>query len=491
MRAPDGSTVLSDFTYQYNAVGDITNWVQTQGSGNPPQNAAYSYDGSDRLTGVDLAAPVTGVPSVTSYVYDNADNRLSEQRDALVMQGTFNSLNQLIGLGGGGILPIQGTVSKPANVAVNGKASTLNTNSSPAIFSYNLPVTPGTNSISITALDGSGNASTNNYQVVVAAGDASSYNYDADGNCLSDGTRSYQWDALNRLTQITQGSNTYAFAYDGQSRRISETDNGTLAKQWVWVGSQMAEEQDGSNNVTKRFYSQGEQQSGTAYYYTRDHLESVREMTDSSGNIVSRLSYDPYGRAMVISGTNLPSFQYTGDYTHQPSGLNLTKYRAYDPNTERWLSRDPLKDAEMSEGPNLYVYVTDEPISLVDPSGLGAMWSTITKHPDTGYGFNIFNPFTDARNGLHQLLKYGSPKSMFPAAKAATASTLIWTNPCGTGNKILAIHIVTKPDTHSGGERIDGNNAAIEISSTFALTDYMSTAIKKTTAYFDCECVSK
>ena len=52
----------------------------------------------------------------------------------------------------------------------------------------------------------------------------------------------------------------------------------------------------------------------TAYYYTRDHLGSVREMLNSSGAIVARYSYDPYGRATLVSGTNLATKQYAGDY---------------------------------------------------------------------------------------------------------------------------------------------------------------------------------
>src|SRR6266571_4556530 len=78
------------------------------------------------------------------------------------------------------------------------------------------------------------------------------------------------------------------------------------------------------------------------YYYFRDHLGSVREMCDSSGNIVSRLSYDPYGRVTVVSGANLPTKQYANYYAHAASGLNLTKYRAFDSNTGRWLSCDPI-----------------------------------------------------------------------------------------------------------------------------------------------------
>src|SRR5271154_2654162 len=104
----------------------------------------------------------------------------------------------------------------------------------------------------------------------------------------------------------------------------------------------MAEERNASNVVTKRFYPQGEQISGTSYYYTRDHLGSVREMTNSSGTIEARYDYDPYGRVTTITGTIPSDFQYAGYYEHATSGLNLTLYRAYDPNTARWLSRDPL-----------------------------------------------------------------------------------------------------------------------------------------------------
>ena len=70
-----------------------------------------------------------------------------------------------------------------------------------------------------------------------------------------------------------------------------------------------------------------------AYYYTSDHLGSTREMVDGSGTIVARYSYDAYGNTTLVSGTDMATFQYTGDYHHAASGLNLTLFRAYDPNT--------------------------------------------------------------------------------------------------------------------------------------------------------------
>src|SRR5262249_43522620 len=137
------------------------------------------------------------------------------------------------------------------------------------------------------------------------------------------------------------------FAYDGLNRRVQivEKDgsgNVTSTKNYLWISSDIAEERDEYNNVKKRFFSQGEQQSGSDYYYTTDHLGSVRELCSSTGSMVARYDYDPYGRTTLVSGSSIATFQYTGDYAHQASGLNLTQYRAFDPNTGRWLSRDPI-----------------------------------------------------------------------------------------------------------------------------------------------------
>lgn len=54
-------------------------------------------------------------------------------------------------------------------------------------------------------------------------------------------------------------------------------------------------------------------------------------------------------------------------------------YRAryYSPQIGRFLSRDPLKDAELSQGPNPYWYVQNNPSNKVDPSGMGSLQDAI------------------------------------------------------------------------------------------------------------------
>jgi RHS repeat-associated protein len=105
---------------------------------------------------------------------------------------------------------------------------------------------------------------------------------------------------------------------------------------------------------------------GTRYFFSFDHLGSVREATDGAGNVVARYDYDPYGRLTVVQGVAAP-FGFGGYFYHAPSGLSLTKYRAYDPDLGRWESEDPIGTAG---GLNLYAYVDDDPTDGVDPLGL-------------------------------------------------------------------------------------------------------------------------
>lgn len=194
--------------------------------------------------------------------------------------------------------------------------------------------------------------------------------------------RTNEWDAQKRLTAVNQGTVRTEFAYDGQSRLASirqlQSGSQVSLRRFVWNNNQISEERDASgSNITKRFYPQGVALETGAnaglYYYTRDHLGSIRELTDTEGNVRARYSYDPFGRQTKVSGDLDADFGFAGMFWSPEANLALARYRAYDPALGRWLSRDPLKNAEIRQGPNLYVYVGNEPISRNDPEGLAGV----------------------------------------------------------------------------------------------------------------------
>jgi len=145
----------------------------------------------------------------------------------------------------------------------------------------------------------------------------------------------------------------------------SETKNETF----VWCGSRICQKRaSNGTTVVRSYFGEGfEVTSGpTKYFYTRDHLGSVREVVANDGTSVSsRLSYDPWGK-MTETGSALTDFGFTGHHYDRPTGLDLTRYRGYDPNTGRWLSRDPIG---LRGGLNLYGYVDNDPTNQIDPDG--------------------------------------------------------------------------------------------------------------------------
>lgn len=364
------AAVISKFNSTYDAAGDIKTWTQQQ-AGNP-QIWTLGYDAARQLRSVMVKDGVSNSALDTyGYGYDGAGNRSSWQKNGAVMSGTYNNLNQQSGSEAGGEVIVEGTVSEPAEVTVKGVPAVVDSGNK---FRATVTVSAGVNQFPIVAKDGSGNVTTRTAQFT-ASGSGVSYGYDANGNLTAGASsRTFEWDAENRLLAVNYSGtgNRTEYDYDGLGRRIQivEKTSGsvTSTKKFVWVGNRMAEERDAAGTtVTRRFNDQGEQIGGTAYFYAKDHLGSIRELTDTTGAIRARYTYDPYGVRTKVSGDLDASLGYTGHHYHARSDLVLSKYRPYIPELGRWISRDPIGEAG---GINLYGYVQNNPTGYVDSLGL-------------------------------------------------------------------------------------------------------------------------
>jgi len=197
-------------------------------------------------------------------------------------------------LRGTGVLPIRGKTNEPSTVTVNGAPAMVKSDNT---FEGRANVTSGNDTVTVVATDVNGNVTTNRYNVAVTGSGSKSLTYDPNGNLRGDGTRTFEWDPLNRVTAVTSGTHRSEFTYNGlgQRVRIVEKDNNvvTSTKNLVWCRAEICEERDATNTVTKRYYAQGMQVGSANFYYTRDHLGSIRELTDSSGMLQARYDYDP------------------------------------------------------------------------------------------------------------------------------------------------------------------------------------------------------
>ncbi|GEM_PF-283683 len=413
---PSAGTVLSEFNHTYNGVGNILTWEQANSGATGSKRYGFEYDGADQLTGADLKDVATGTSiKQHGYVYDPAGNRVSKSEAVArtVTGGTFNGLNQLKGLSGAAQVVLTGSVNKPSLVDVNENPVQIFANK----FTTVVSVTTGTNDITIKATDANhpDKSTTKKARIIVNETTPSqAFEYDDNGNLTSDGIRTFTWDARNRLISISYAdSSKTEFAYDGLDRRVSviEKDAGgvvTSTKKLLWVGNEIRQERDASNAVTKSYFTRGMQKNGVSYFYTRDHLGSIREVTDSNGVALTRYDYDPYGRQTVtrLSGTTSvdADFGFTGHYYHEPSALNLTLYRAYDADTARWLSRDPIGE---DGGINLYRYCLNNPVSYVDPDGKNPILAAVAVVA-TGYAiYQAYKAFDAARKATEKAFKEG------------------------------------------------------------------------------------
>ncbi|MEM7049914.1 MAG: RHS repeat-associated core domain-containing protein, partial [Acidobacteriota bacterium] len=190
-------------------------------------------------------------------------------------------------------------------------------------------------------------------------------------------TVQYGYDAFGNLRTVDLPDGiSIEYLVDGEGRRIGKKVQGVLGQGFLY-GDRLnpIAELDSSGAVLSRFVygSKGWVpdylvKGGVTYRILSDLRGSVRLVVDAAtGAIVQRLDFDEYGRVLQDTNPGFQPFGYAGGLWDPQTGLVRFGARDYDPEIGRWTAKDPIGFA--GGDTNLYAYVANDPINLIDPSG--------------------------------------------------------------------------------------------------------------------------
>lgn len=325
----------------YNSIGQLTQIYTENNVGTILVHITYEYDKNGNMTKETNQLD----NSYTSYEYDNINQLTTEKYynsvGMLIKQITYKYEVQYGGLLGN---------RTERTVTESGISTTT-------IYRYN-----AANELTSTS--------------------AGTYTFDANGN-MTQGSRTYIYNAENQLIQIIDGSSTLSqYEYNDQGLR-SKKVTGTLTEYYYYDTGHLSYITNASNNL-KYFFTRDAHGNllnmidwtavpHKTYWYVFDAHQSVLGLVDNSGQFVVNYKYDGFGEIVSSTGTittgdgkllrDANPFRYSSYQYDNESGFYYLKSRYYIPFMGRYLTKDKLPNN------NYYVYCNNNPIVYIDPNG--------------------------------------------------------------------------------------------------------------------------
>ena len=333
-RRPDDSLILG-YQYMYDAMGNVSAVYKSNATGTDTNPTwTYTYDGLGQLT----AATDADAGCSYAYTYDTAGN---------IRSATASGQN-----------------------GVN------------KTFSYANAAWPDL----LTSVTVGGTTKSITYQTSESGnltGNPITYYNGAD--------YTFEWGKGTQLTKATKNSTTTTYAYDMSGVRSSKTVSTTkyefttlsgLVMRQTWGNQALYFLYDDSNQPYALVYKSSATATPALYYYLLNVQGDVVALMNTSGTIVARYSYDPWGVPTVMnsSGTvmeqptfigNINPLRYRGYYYDTETGFYYLQSRYYDPAIGRFISADTFATTDCNGflSSNMFAYCENNPVNRSDPSG--------------------------------------------------------------------------------------------------------------------------
>ncbi len=212
--------------------------------------------------------------------------------------------------------------------------------------------------------------------------------YDAIGNPLEyrDGWKC-EWSRGHRLDKIeNSGYNVnITFKYDENGIRNQKVVNG-VQTDFITSGIKLLGQKTGENTLIWQVDGNGNtigfNYNNIPYFYMKNLQGDIVGITDASGNIVAKYTYDSWGKLISIKDASdvdkttdttfigyINPLRYKGYYYDSETGLYYLNARYYDPEVGRFISADETLDG----GYNLFEYCYGNPVMFIDEDGEDAI----------------------------------------------------------------------------------------------------------------------
>jgi RHS repeat-associated protein len=330
---PLGNTV----TYSYDPMGNRMSMVTKLGRSS--STTSYNYDAADEL----LSA------GSTTYAYDNNGNRITKNESGMITSYGYDAANRLSSV----------TLSRSFGHRMSGPDGSVRENDI-----------------------GAPEDILNDKDANISRDSLNEKDTDTPKNSLKENNADTSRNSLKEKKQTT----VYRYTYDGDGNRIGKSvtlNKRTDSTQYLWDINhglpQVLTESDGKGTALFTYglgrISMADPRQGQIYYQY-DGQGSVRSLTDRKGMTRGLYAYDAFGKPLISASPVDNDFQYTGEQVDDETGLIYLRSRYYDPETGRFISRDPFAGFDTnSQSLNRYTYVQNNPVVYSDPSGKVPYWA--------------------------------------------------------------------------------------------------------------------